>query len=398
MTTYYNAEFAAEFIVKRDPDGNWCRWVTDHYESLITGLNEAVYCMAEGPDGKVYVGGFFTNAGGTAEADYLARWDPVLEKWEAVIAGINALVFALAFDANGDLYVGGNFTNLGSTAGDYIVKITDVYGTPTVNALGTGVGDVGVNCIAIAPNGDVYVGGSFGSAGGVANTAKIARWNGTVWSALSTGLNNSVYALAFAPNGDLFIGGAFTNAAYPYICKRLIPALSDVFNPVGTAGDIGASVLALAFAPNGVLIVGGDFTNAGGIANADYITRWNGTVWSALSTGTNGDVYNLAFEDNKLYSAGLFTSAGELSLTDRVAIWANGAWQPLDIDLPGTAIVYSVLPASDGSLYVGGVFSTAGETPDENAVCGISYSIEVAEEIEEAFDTDDLDPVDGTGV
>ena len=63
----------------------------------------------------------------------------------------------------------------------------------------------------------------------------------------------------------------------------------------------------------------------------------------------------------------LITSAGGLTLTDKVAVWNNGAWQPLDIDLPGTGTVYSVLPASDGSLYIGGNFSTA----DENAETGI---------------------------
>jgi hypothetical protein len=40
--------------------------------------------------------------------------------------------------------------------------------------------------------------------------------------------------------------------------------------------------------------------------------------------------------------------------------------------LPGvTTYIYSVLPASDGSLYIGGAFSTAGETPDENAKTGV---------------------------
>jgi hypothetical protein len=35
----------------------------------------------------------------------------------------------------------------------------------------------------------------------------IARWNGTSWSALGTGMNGSVSALAVLPNGDLIAGG-----------------------------------------------------------------------------------------------------------------------------------------------------------------------------------------------
>jgi hypothetical protein len=362
------ADFPAEFIVKRDPQGNWCKWNGSAYASLIPGLNGTVYCMAEGPDKKIYVGGNFTDAGGTTDADYLARWDPVSEAWETVIAGISSTVQALAFDANGNLYIGGEFTNLGSTDGNYIVKITGLEpdGTPTVNALGTGLNNV-CSSIAISSSGNVYVGGYFTLAGGVANTAKIAKWNGTAWSALSTGLNNAVYALAFAPNGDLYIGGEFTDAAYPYLCKWN----GTAFSVVGTNTDIGTVVYALAFDEYGKLYVGGEFTNAGGIADADYIARWNGANWESLGTGANNYVYTIVIDSGKAYVAGAFTATGGLTLTDRMAVWSNGAWQPLDIDLPGTAAVRSILPASDGSLYLGGALSTVAETPYENAKTGI---------------------------
>lgn len=359
------ADFPAEHIVKRDPDGNWCKWTGAAYESLITGLTIFVNCMAEGPDGKIYVSGAFSNAGGVTDADYLARWNPVTEAWEAVVSGVNNAVYSMAFDANGDLYIGGAFTNLGSADGNYIVKITDLDGTPTVNALGTGLNG---NCSAIAidANGDVYVGGAFTLAGGVANTSYIAMWNGTSWSALSTGLNNIVSALAFAPNGDLYIGGSFTDASYPYLCKWN----GTSFSAVGTAGDISsADVSSLAFDFAGNLYVSGGFTNAGGVANADYIAKWNGAGWESLGTGTNGRVYRVTVDSGKVYVSGTFTTAGGLTLTDRIAIWSNGAWQPLDIDLPGNAIVYSVLPASDGSLYIGGNFSTTNAS--ENAKTGI---------------------------
>src|SRR5690606_24064478 len=197
-----NADFPAEYIVKRDANGNWVKWGGAAYESLITGLNGAVNCMAEGPDGKIYVGGAFTNAGGVSAADYLARWNPITEQWEAVGAPAfgaatgTPIVNALAFDAAGNLYAGGYFINAQSVpAADYIAKFDGTNWT----ALGTGTNGA-VYSIAIAPNGDVYAGGAFANAGGVANTIRIAKWNGTVWSALSTGLNDFVQALAFAPN------------------------------------------------------------------------------------------------------------------------------------------------------------------------------------------------------
>jgi len=369
------ANFPAEYIVKRDANGNWCKWTGSAYASLITGLNGIVYRLAESPDGKIYAAGNFTNAGGIANADYLARWNPVTEAWEAVIAGINGVVRCMTFDANGDLYIGGYFTAIGAVTTNSIAKITGLYGAPTAQALGTGVevaADPGVTSVAIStgtkanPTSYVYIAGKISSVGGVANTTNIARWDGTTWSALSTGLNNHVYAFAFAPNGELYIGGGFTDAGYPYLCKWN----GTAFSAVGTNTDIGAEVRALAFDKQGNLYIGGDFINAGGIANADNIAKWTGSRWESLGTGTNNTVYGLFESAGKLYALGAFIIAGGLTLTDRVAVWSNGAWQPLDIDLPGTGYVSSILPASDGSLYIGGAFSTAGSS-GENAKTGL---------------------------
>jgi hypothetical protein len=363
------ANFPAEHIVKRDKDGNWCKWNGTAYASLITGLNGIAYRMAEGPDGKIYVAGLFTDAGGVTAADKLARWNPVTGAWEAVVSGINNSVLCMAFDPNGDLYIGGWFTDLGDANGDHIVKITNLSGTPSISSLNLGVAvesEVShVSTINIDSEGNVYVGGKFASASGVTNTLNIAKWNGTTWSALATGLNNYVNALAFAPNGDLYIGGQFTNAAYPYLCKWN----GTAFSVVGTNTDIGSSVNALAFDAAGYLYVGGNFTNAGGISNADYIAKWTGTRWESLGTGINNNVRAIEFISGKVYVSGTFTTAGGLTLTDRIAVWSNGAWQPLDIDLPGAGYVSSILPASDGSLYIGGSFSTI--SAGENAKTGV---------------------------
>ena len=360
------AEFPAEFIVKRDKDGNWCKWTGSAYQSLITGLNNNVSCMAEGPDGKIYVGGSFTDAGGVAGASRLARWNPATETWETVVTTpAGSSINALAFDAAGDLYVGGSFVNLGSANGDGIVKISNLNGTPTIISLGTGLSG-GCDAIAINPEGYVYAGGAFTDAGDVANTLNIAKWNGMMWSPLATGLNNTIYALSIAPNGDLYVGGAFTDAAYPRLCKWN----GTAFSSVGVAGDINNTVFTLDFDASGNLYAGGDFTNTGGIANADYIAKWNGNQWESLGIGANGAVHMIKAISGRIYAGGLFTSIGELTLTDRVAIWFNGAWQPLDIDLPGIEAAYFILPASDGSLYIGGRFSTAGSS-GENAKTGL---------------------------
>src|ERR1044071_4458490 len=67
-----------------------------------------------------------------------------------------------------------------------------------------GAADGSVNAIAV--NGtNVYIGGDFLNAGGV-RTPRIARWDGTSWTALSNLTIGSVYALAVM-NGNLYAAG-----------------------------------------------------------------------------------------------------------------------------------------------------------------------------------------------
>ena len=56
---------------------------------------------------------------------------------------------------------------------------------------------------------DVYVGGSFGNAGGV-TVNNIAKWDGSRWSQLGTGANGSVTSLAFVGT-TLYAAGSFTS-------------------------------------------------------------------------------------------------------------------------------------------------------------------------------------------
>jgi hypothetical protein len=353
--------------------------------------------MAEGPDGKIYVSGAFTDAGGTTDADYLACWNSISEAWESVITGNTEVASSIVFDASGGMYIGLYPAPVG--AGYKMLAHWD--GTTLTYLAETGVwnsypkNDV-INCIAIAPDGTVWVGGEYNM------TAADARGLGFVTGGAVGWIDKKlaqVTCMAISPDGTkVYIGGTFTNVVGDYGDYLAYYDTTDSdFHTIGST-NLNGAVYALKFDNQGRLIVGGAFTNAGGVANADYIARWNGASWESLGTGTNGAVGNIVVDSDKVYATGSFTTAGGLTLTDRIAVWSNGAWQPLDIDLPGTAQVVSILPASDGSLYIGGAFSTAGEDPDEDAVCGLSYEVEVAEEIEEAVDEDDIDPIDNTGV
>jgi len=347
-------EIAVEGIVMRDNEGNW--------NNMDGGIdNGLVYCMAEAPNGDIYVGGTFTSVNGVANTAYLAKWDG--SNWSTVTGTdtLNANVLSLCFDADGNLYIGGAFSNLGDANGDYIVK----WDGSSLSSLGTGMNN-SVWALAIDPDtGYLYAGGIFTLAGGVAGTALIAYWDGTAWNPLNTGLGTLtkyVQTLKFGPDGNLYIGGSFTDTAYPYICYWD----GSSFNPVGTAGDINGTVQAIEFNNTGELIVSGLFTNVASIADADYIAKFNGTSWFPIGTGLNNGGYGIFIDDNNdLYIGGQFTVAGGLTLSDRVAVYSNGSWRMLDIDLPGSDAIQSILIDSRDNLYIGGNFSS---TAHGNAV------------------------------
>src|SRR5262249_34084660 len=160
-----------------------------------------------------------------------------------------------------------------------------------------GVGlDGQVSALALDNTGNLYAGGFFTTADGVA-VNHIARWNGTSWAALGSGVNSTVRALALDGAGNLYAGGAVTTADGPApssieICTvSRRDALRSSFGGVGLDRDV--SALALDGAGN--LYAGGVFTTAGGVV-ANNIARWNGTSWAALGSGMDSYVSALALD------------------------------------------------------------------------------------------------------
>ena len=59
----------------------------------------------------------------------------------------------------------------------------------------------GVSALAVDGSGNLYAGGSFTTAGDIPANY-IARWDGSAWSALGSGMNSGVLALVFDSSGN----------------------------------------------------------------------------------------------------------------------------------------------------------------------------------------------------
>jgi len=245
----------------------------------------------------VYVAGHFTNAGGIAEADHVAKWDGT--KWSAL---------------------GGNDMGDGAISGQ-------VY--------------------AIATSGtDIYVGGDFESInnhGNIINYGAVAKWDGMNWSAVGNlnignfGLNGHIVRTIVVSGANIYIGGSFydlySNGVVLADGDGLIKWDGTHWSVVGDSGNVnGINAMAVIGTD---IYVGGDFINAGSIPEADYVVKWDGTNWSAL--GNNGagngalnkNVHAIAASGTDLYVGGLFSDAGGVPEADVIAKWDGTNWSAL---------------------------------------------------------------------
>jgi hypothetical protein len=149
----------------------------------------------------------------------------VSNQWVGLGTIPGASVYALAVYDDGSgpaLYAGGFYDHIGSVPANAIAKWNGTSFAP----LGTGITGVQASVQAMTVFDDgagpaLYVGGNFDFAGGVSAT-NVARWNGTAWSALGSGVTGNpmhgyvsgmnVYDDGSAGGADLFVGGNFTLA------------------------------------------------------------------------------------------------------------------------------------------------------------------------------------------
>lgn len=338
---------SANFIAK------WNGTAWSAFGSGVNGSNPYVTALAAS-GGNLYAGGYFTTAGGTT-VNGIAKWNG--SSWSALGSGVGSGSFVYGLVLIGtDVYAGGTFPTAGGTAAHGVAKWNGSAWSKLVEPGATlGLSGGTVSALA-AGGGNVYAGGTFTTAGEVVANG-IAKWNGSEWSALGTGMGgNTIDVRALAVNGgDLYAGGIFTSASgltVNGIAKWNGSAWSALGSGIGS-GDVAALAMS-----GSELYVGGSFNSAGGISVAS-VARWNGTSWSALGSGVNGRVIALAVSGGDLYSGGSFSTAGGVTVNG-IAKWNGSAWSSLGSGVSGGDPSVYALASNGGDLYVGGGFLVAG--------------------------------------
>ena len=332
-----------------------------------------VYTLALQPDGKVLVGGSFSTLNGVPHGlfgrlNVDGTLDTTLDP-EGAQAGTIPTVRSLVVQPNGYILVAGDFAQLHSSS-QYGIGRVSPYGE---NDYGLNWWVNGpVNCLAVAANGMIWIGGQFTQAG--VEEDQLDRRNLMGFNPLKPAMapdtvfaNREVSCFALQADGKILVGGGFDqlNGEPRNRIGRISPdgVLDTSFNP-GVASDSFAGVRTLAVQRDGRILVGGEFTTlAGGSRTNLGRLNPNGTLDTSFNPGVVGIVDCLAVQpDGKILVGGGIT---HLAGQTRIRIGRLNPDGTLDaaFDPGANNSPSALLVQPDGKILVGGLFTILAGSP-----------------------------------
>jgi uncharacterized delta-60 repeat protein len=335
-----------------------------------TGANSFVYSAVIQPDGKMIIGGIFTSYNGTTR-NQIARLnaDGSLDTGFNPGSGVNGSINSLVVQSDGKVLIGGNFSSYNGTARSNIARLnTDGSLDATFNP-GTGANSI-VNSVALQADGKAFIGGDFTSYNGTV-IGRIARLNttGTLDTTFNpgTGANSIVDSVALQAGGTVLICGGFSS--YNGVESSRIARLNSngSLNTSFTSSSGSSSVSTVALQPDGKVLIGGSFTSFNGLSrNSVARLNANGSLDTSFDpgTGANSTVRTIVVQpDGKVVIGGDFTSYNGTSRNYIARLNANGS---LDTSFnPGTGAnsrVRTIVVQPDGKVIIGGDFNSYNGT------------------------------------
>lgn len=283
---------------------------------------------------RLVVGGSFEVAGGTV-ARNIASFDGA--SWSALGSGTTGLVNALAmFDeghgAGAVLFAAGEFTFAGGVSAAHIAR----WDGSAWSAVGLGTNDT-IDSLAVFDDGSgpaLYAAGFFSSAGGGTATGCVARWNGSAWSSVGIPPESTLQKITVFDDGSGPALYGFTNVYSPPNYSAI------VYKWNGTTWMHVGGTLDRFLASLHVHDSGGQSKLYAGVNGVGFaLWRLDGAAWTpipGLENGINPVIVRAmaTFDEGlgnapSLIVAGAFSSAGGSQATN-LARWDGAHWSAFD--------------------------------------------------------------------
>ena len=253
-------------------------------------------------------------------------------------------------------------------------------GAPPISAAtGAAVDAIAVDRIT----GKVYVGGNFINAGGNTTADHLAVWDGVSWKAFCAQITANVEALQIMGERS-YIGGDFADGADRPSADKLVRCSLDTgtsSSTIAAGPEINGAVLALTADSAGRLYAAGSFIDVNGIANADHVAMFDGSMWHAMQAGAVDQITrSIASDGTNVYIGSDAVDIAGLARADHVAKW-NGTTSggaaaartppPTNGWLPASTFI-NAIATSGASVYVAGSFQNADGHPTADMVAGFN--------------------------
>ncbi|MCS6824585.1 MAG: hypothetical protein NZ529_09840, partial [Cytophagaceae bacterium] len=278
------------------------------------GVIGDVYTYALQPDGKILIGGYFSHCDGVLRPR-IARLNAngMLDQSFDPGGGANYFIKNLALQPDGKILIGGWFTEYDGTPRNCIARLNPDGSLDQSFDPGSGANNH-IHYLALQPDGKILIGGWFSSYNGVTRN-RIARINsdGSLDASFDpgSGVNDTIHSFILQPDGKILIFGNFTS--YNGTTRKKIARLHadgtlDLSFDAGTGAN--DQILSYALQPDGKILIGGWFTAYNGTPRK-YIARLNpdGSLDHSFDPGLGPDnlVNNILLQpDGKILIEGGF--------------------------------------------------------------------------------------------
>jgi len=230
------------------------------------GADGFVSALAIDASGRVVVGGAFSSINGVSR-NRIARVNPdgSLDTTFAFQSqGADGTVWSLGIDPNtGAILMAGEFTNVNTFARHFIARLLPDGSVDTSFDPGQGP-DGSILAVGVLPDGRIIIGGQFTHVDGV-TLNHVARLNadGSLDSTFvpGSGFDGTVYALALQPDGNVVVGGSF-KSFNAYACPGLtrLDTFGNLDQSFLTGAGADDAVYSLVLQPDGKVLLAGIFT------------------------------------------------------------------------------------------------------------------------------------------
>jgi len=382
----FNGTFSKDYIARLNSDGSQDLSFNIPYITFVQTVgpvydNSGVYTIEIQNNGKIVIGGFFSDISGFTRHS-IARLNSDGRLDESFYPGVGAnennesVVNSISLQPDGKILIGGSFTNTTdySSYSTIAIRLAQLNSDGSLdNSFIPGSGPDGtLYSVTLQPDGKILISGNFSSYNSIGRKS-IARLygNGSLDANFNpgTGSNGYVNTSVLQSDGKIIIAGSFTTingVSRRYIARINVDgSLDSTFNP--GSGPFGGGIMATALLPDGKIIIVGDFNAYNGISR-NRIARLNsdGSLDDSFipGSGANSWIYATSVQsDGKIIVAGNFSTYRGRSKNKIARLNADGSLDAsFNLGTGANNQIRTCNLLADGKILIGGDFSSYNGT------------------------------------